>query len=100
MSNLLTTTCKLCNQKFEAERIPIIGEDVAAKAQRAMKGLVEHVARKHPEHLQQIVIATTQYQTMLMLRTFTLADPALEQAASTAQDFALQQLNPSPAKVS
>ncbi len=95
-----TTTCNLCKKSFEAERIPIIGEDVQSKSTRLMNRLVEHLAQKHPAHMGEIFRASQQYTAMLTLQSFTLTDPALLDAMEKGREFANACLNPKPVTAS
>jgi hypothetical protein len=89
---LSTTTCAICAQKFEAETIPIIGEDPAAKTQRLMAKLMQHLQATHMQTLLEIVAASQHYTTLLVLQQFQLTDAPLIEARETARKFAVQVL--------
>lgn len=91
--NQAQTTCNICRHKIQADPIPILGEDAAAKVQRLMQGMMIHFQERHPNDLMEVIRASQHYTTLLILQQFELVDPPLVEARESARKFAEQCLN-------
>ena len=70
------TTCVHCGQKFSHPRLTIIGDD-KARLNSYMKGLNDHIAKKHPELGLQMAQTGMAFMELLFLRNFRTTDPEL-----------------------
>jgi len=72
------TKCIHCDKPFKTVGIPIIGESLNAKQQRAMKAMGEHMYREHPEVMSQIMMQAAAFNGLLVVSQFNNLEPELE----------------------
>jgi hypothetical protein len=72
------TTCIHCGQKFSHPRLTIIGND-HARLNSYMKGLNDHLAKKHPEIGLLMAQTGAAFMELIFLRNFQSTDPELSE---------------------
>jgi hypothetical protein len=76
------TPCKLCNQRFSNNALPIVGDVPDASTRRFVEALIKHLASNHKPQFEEfkrnMVLLANQFAAWLALQSFEISDPNLQ----------------------